>query len=274
MALPSRPIAFVLASSNHGTMILNRNDVAGPEHARIGVGWQILSRSAFDPQEVDLAHVLLDWRRRSFGDGVVAIDGGANIGVHTIEWARHMHGWGRVLAFEAQELVFYALAGNIAINNCMNARARWAALGERPGEIAIPQPDYHRAASFGSLELKERANNERIGQAISYQAGDMVKTPMTSVDALALDRLDFFKLDVESMELEVLRGARETLARHRPILLVEVIKSDANALQAFARELGYATWVLGMNMLAVHASDPLTQDIRVEGNQLHFGRVA
>ena len=31
---------------------------------------------------------LLALRRRHFGDGVIAVDCGANIGVHTVEWAR------------------------------------------------------------------------------------------------------------------------------------------------------------------------------------------
>ena len=88
-----------------------------------GVGHQILETAAFDPMEVKMVLDLLAMRRRHYGDGVLAIDCGANIGVHTIEWANRMHGWGRVIAIEAQERLFYALAGNIAINNCFNARA-------------------------------------------------------------------------------------------------------------------------------------------------------
>ena len=32
-----------------------------------------------------------------------------------------MFGWGTVIAIEAQERVYYALCGNITINNCLNA---------------------------------------------------------------------------------------------------------------------------------------------------------
>jgi hypothetical protein len=59
-----------------------------------------------------------------------------------------MRGWGMVLAVEAQERVFYALAGNIALQNCFNARALWAALGDAPGELSIPEPDYTKQASL------------------------------------------------------------------------------------------------------------------------------
>ena len=47
---------------------------------------------------------------------------GANIGVHTVEWARHMYGWGNVIAIEAQERLYYSLCGNISLNNCLNVR--------------------------------------------------------------------------------------------------------------------------------------------------------
>lgn len=118
MSYPARPIAFVLASTNHGNMIVNRNDFAIKQDGGVfGVGFQLLTASQFDLNEIKLALLILDLRRRHFGDGVVAIDGGANVGVHTIEWSRHMYGWGEVHSFEAQEAVYYALAGNIALNN-------------------------------------------------------------------------------------------------------------------------------------------------------------
>jgi hypothetical protein len=117
-----RPIAFVTASTDHGTMIVNRFDqyMTGPTTG-MGAGFQILTRGAYEAGEVGLLLKLLDLRRAHYGDGLVAVDCGANLGVHTIEWARHMTGWGVVLAFEAQERIYYALAGNIAINNCFNA---------------------------------------------------------------------------------------------------------------------------------------------------------
>jgi FkbM family methyltransferase len=67
----------------------------------------------------------------------VAIDCGANIGVHTTQWARLMTGWGRVVAFEPQERIYYALAGNIAINNCFNVRAIHAAVPSTPGTMRL-----------------------------------------------------------------------------------------------------------------------------------------
>ncbi len=269
MDLPRRPIAYVLAAANHGTMIVNRHDYRMVDQNRgYGVGYQILNNACFDPSEVGFVLRLLACRRRHFGDGVVAIDAGANIGVHTIEWARHMHGWGRVLSFEAQEVVFYALAGNIALNNCLNARARLAALGETCGELQIPQPDYFTPASFGSLELRQRQGTEFIGQAVSYEAQASVTVPMVTFDSLGLDRLDLVKIDVEGMELDVLRGGRALLERTRPLMMVEVIKSDRVALESFVTGLGYKVFQLGMNMLAIHADDPTLQQVQLQGNVL------
>jgi FkbM family methyltransferase len=269
MSFPHRPIAFVLAASNHGTMIVNRNDYHGDSTYAYGVGYQILDRSCFDPEEVAIVLRLLDLRRRYFGDAVFAVDGGANIGVHSIEWARHMHGWGRVLAFEAQEVVYYALAGNIALNNCLNARAKLAALGEAVGEIIIPSPNYFKNASFGSLELRKRERTEFIGQSVSYDEASGVAVPMVSIDSLALERVDFFKLDVEGMELDVLNGAKETLARCRPVMQVEYIKSDISALVEFLHSLGYESiYKAKPNFLAIHGRDPVRQHLR-----LHEGRL-
>jgi len=269
MSFPDRPIAYVLAASKHGSMIVNRFDyhMVDPV-AGYGVGYQILNTSRFDEAEVGFLLALLNCRRKHFGDGVVAIDGGANIGVHTVEWSRHMHGWGKVTAFEAQEFVYYALAGNVALNNCINASARLAALGERCGELAVPRPDYFSPASFGSLELREQTGTEFIGQRVSYAVDACSTVPMVNLDSLSFDRLDLAKLDVEGMELDVLRGGRQLIEKYHPIMIVEFIKSDRSAIEGFFQHMGYQVFRIGINLLAVHNSDPTLQQISVSGDTL------
>ncbi len=64
MQSAGRKLAFVLASSNHGTMIVNRFDYRMIDSQRgYGVGFQILETAAFDPMEVKLAVELLSFRR-------------------------------------------------------------------------------------------------------------------------------------------------------------------------------------------------------------------
>jgi FkbM family methyltransferase len=251
-----RPLAFVLAAANHGTMIVNRNDSYASAAETIGVGHNIFLNSSCGQEEIDAALQLLDSRRKHYGDGVFALDCGANIGVHIVEWARHMHGWGEALAFEAQERIFYALAGNLTLNNCFNARAVWAAVGAHAGEIRVPQPDYFSAGSFGSLEIRKTEKTEFIGQEVDYSAARTVETAMRAIDSFALPRLDFVKIDIEGMEMEALAGARNTIAAHKPMMLIEGIKTDLGALTQYLAEMGYRYFTFGINVIALHTSDP------------------
>ena len=262
MQRAGRKQAFVLASTNHGTMIVNRLDyrMVDAENG-YGVGHQLLETGTFDPEEVTLAVNLLTTRRRLYGDGVVALDCGANIGVHTIEWAAHMTGWGSVLSIEAQERIYYALAGNIAINNCFNAIAVHAAVSSESGTLSIPTPNYLLPSSFGSLELRQRTGNEFIGQAIDYTQ-NMSNIPRLAIDDLELPRLDLIKLDVEGMELEALEGASKTIKRTHPIMLIEKIKADATELLRWLTAQGYETIDAGINMLVIHASDKMLPELK------------
>ena len=256
MRNPKRKIAFVLAASDHGTMIVNRLDYRMiDERVGFGVGFQILEAASFDAQEVDVALSMLALRRQYFGDGVVAVDCGANIGVHAIEWANRMHGWGEVIAIEAQERLFYALAGNIAINNCFNARAVNAAVAATVGTMRIPTPDYLKAASFGSLELRLRENTEFIGQPIDYSDEKTTAIRTVTLDSFELARVDLIKIDVEGMELEAIEGAEASLTRSRPVLIVESIKTDKAKLRAALERHGYRVFEMGLNLLAIHESD-------------------
>jgi FkbM family methyltransferase len=272
MPIAGQKLAFVMASSSHGTMIVNRFDyrMVAPDRG-YGVGHQILEAAAFDPGEVKIALELLALRRKHHGDGVIAIDCGANIGVHTIEWASAMTGWGSVIAIEAQERIYYALAGNIAINNCFNALAVHAAVSSEAGTLQIPNPNYFMPSSFGSLELRQRPNTEFIGQQIDYADNTVLIRKMT-LDELNLPRVDFIKIDIEGMEMEALAGARETIKAYHPILLIEKIKTDLRQLEQWLVDNGYRLMGLGINILAIHQSDVCLKDINVSqsaGPQTH-----
>jgi FkbM family methyltransferase len=263
MASPPRKIAFIVASTDFGSLILNRFDYRMVnETAGFGVGHTLLETSTFEPQVGTVAMQLLTMRRQHFGDGVVVLDCGANIGVHTVAWAKGMTGWGQV-AIEAQERIFYALAGNITINNCFNARAFNAAVGAADGVLRVPTPDYRAPASFGSLELRQSTTNEFIGQAIDYSEERLVPIRMMAIDSLQLTRLDMIKIDVEGMEVDVLEGAKATLGKCLPIIIVEGIKSDQQAIMGSLTSYGYEWFPFELNYLAIHPSDPTRQSIKV-----------
>lgn len=264
MSTTPRPTAFVLLSTHHGPLLVNRHDYLRLDNgAAGGVGWELFNHSCFESDEIDLMKRLLQSRRKHFGDGVVALDVGANIGVHTVELARCLHGWGEITSFEAQERVFYALAGNITLNNAFNARAVWAAVGEREGSIDIPVPDYLKPSSFGSFEIKPAQRHQYIGQDIDYAHGRKSTTRLVSLDGLALGRLDFVKIDVEGMEIEVLKGARQALQQLRPQLFVEIVKSDAGQILGLLQSLDYRFARVNGNVLAIHAQDPAAQELNL-----------
>ncbi len=258
MTVADRPIAFVLAASDHGAMIVNRLDVHRPRQGgAYGVGFELLESGAYAPTDVNFFLRVLRLRRASFGDGVVAVDCGANIGTHAIEWAKAMTGWGTVTAIEVQERIFYALAGNIVLNNCGNARATHAAVSSRCGVLRAPVPDYSREGSFGSLEVRPSRHNEDIGQPIDYRKSATTEVASLTIDSLGLSRLDFLKIDVEGMELEVLQGASATLAACRPVIVAEHIKVGRESLAAIIMPMGYRLGIMPMNIVAVHQDDPL-----------------
>ena len=260
-----RKLAFIMAATDHGALIVNRLDQHMVESTKgYGVGFQLLNTASYDASEVDLVLKLLDLRRQHYGDGAVAVDCGANIGVHTIEWAKHMTGWGAVLAIEAQERIYYALAGNIAINNCFNARAIHAAVTSQPGTMKMPKPNYLAPASFGSLELRKRMNTEFIGQAIDYSDSKMVDVQTITLDSFNLPRLDFVKMDVEGMELDALAGSVKCIDNHHPILLVEMVKVDKNKLRACLESFDYSVFEAGLNFLALHKTDKCLAHVEIK----------
>jgi len=260
-----RKLAYVLAATNHGSMIVNRFDQRMLDTDRgYGVGHQLLETGAYEAIEGELGTQLLELRRRYHGDGVLALDCGANIGAYTVEWATAMVGWGQVMAIEPQERVYYALAGNIALNNCFNAVAMHAAVAAENGIISVPTPNYLEPGSFGNLELNPSDDNEYIGQDIDYSPENCVPVQKIAIDTLELARVDLIKLDVEGMETEALAGAAQTIARCQPIVLVETVKANGDELRAWLGQREYVTVDAGQSLLAIHRADETLTQLQLD----------
>lgn len=263
-------VAFVLANTRHGMMILNRLDYqkVGDEEA-YGVGIELLEQGEYNPTETLRSLQALEKHRQYYGDGVVAMDVGANIGAYTLSWGQFMRGWGSVIAIDAQEMIFYALGGNIALNNLFNVQALNVAVGAKEEIIEIPTLNYQIPSSFGSFELKYRGHTpnanmpatEALGQDLNY-AENLTRVPMITIDSMNLNRLDYMKIDIEGMEQEAFEGAKETLKRCTPIIHAEHHKSDKVLMKAFLEDLGYQVWEERYNYFAVHKDDKILKDIQ------------
>jgi FkbM family methyltransferase len=258
-------VAFVLGSFDHAPMIVNRLDyLRGDSGDFIGVGIGLLEKGATDPYDIEFLMTLVNARRQhnkstSADDRTyVVVDVGANIGTHTVAWARAMEGWGCVLAIEAQERIFYALCGNIALNNCFNARAFWAVACNSRISQQIPVLDHRRPANFGGLSLRNYIK-QNPGQKVNFSA--TVNVAGIRLDDLGLDRCDLIKIDVEGMEGEVLDGARNTVERCRPIVYAE--HATCGKTTIIDRLPGYHFQEAGPNVLAMHESDPLWSKLQI-----------
>jgi len=124
---------------------------------------------------------------------------------------------------------------------------------------------YLACQSVGAVEIKPREHTEFAGQAIDYDAPDAGEIPCMTLDSLGLARVDLIKIDVEGMEMNVLAGAAALIGKHRPAMVVEHIKTDAEKLRRWLEALDYRVLVSGINFVAIHNSDPGLASIQVKG---------
>lgn len=141
--------------------------------------------------------------------GDVVLDVGANIGNHTVFFAKVCKA-GRVLSFEPGKVAYQLLTKNIEINSLNNVEPINVAVGSTSSFAQLVK---FSQKNLGGMSLEENPKG-------SY--------PVRSIDSYKLDRVDFVKIDVESSEGAVLTGAKETLARCKPKLWVEILSRQAD----------------------------------------------
>ena len=152
--------------------------------------------------------------------GMVVLDIGANIGHHTVLYSKLVGSDGFVLGFEPQRLVARVANANLTINGCVNGDVLQTALGDDKGVVNMYPVDYNTITNFGALGVDQTTENveDRKGEAV----------PVTTLDSVILDdyphlkRVDFMKIDVQSYELFVLRGATEVIKRFKPSIFLEI----------------------------------------------------
>ena len=165
-------------------------------------------------------------------DGVL-VDVGANWGYFAVFLAARPGFEGHVLAVEPFPASAAALAGVIAATGIQHVVEPLAiALGAAPGRAAMSAEVFtgnNRITRDGALEV-----------------------PVETLDRISaarnLARLDVLKIDVEGAEADVIRGAAQTIARHRPVIVFEnwldaageVDAAPFRALQAIADHAFYA----------------------------------
>lgn len=194
-----------------------------------------LSRWVEEHGRLDIAEGFLQQFQQYIPEGGVVVDAGACIGDHTLTYSKLVGPAGRVVAFEPNPRAFECLSYNMASR--ANVECMMIALGATQQQ-------------YGAM-----ANNPNLGASQVVPLDSSIPAPYTDpitirpLDEVARDwqRFDFMKVDVEGMEEDLLLGGAVTIARLRPVMLIEVNdatlrahKTSRERLLALILALGYS----------------------------------
>ncbi|MBF0166684.1 MAG: FkbM family methyltransferase [Alphaproteobacteria bacterium] len=208
--------AIAVRQGRYGHVMYTRSDMY--------IGKSLELYGEYSESEIQLFKLLVK-------PGNIVVEAGANMGGLTLPLARLVGPKGRVFAFEPQRAMFYLLSGTLALNAIMNVDAFRACAGKAGGVAGIPVHGYALSGNLGNVSMKE-AN-----------APGTEPVPVIAIDSLKLNKLHFIKIDVEGAEAEVLEGARETIARCRPLIYLENNEREKSPnLIGLIDSLGYRAW--------------------------------
>ena|SRR3990167_5269170 len=143
--------------------------------------------------------------KRYVKPNTIVIDVGAHIGTHTMMLSRCVQNEGVVIAFEPQAKLCRELSMNLQLNQCANVIPIHCALGTHSGVVYLEPV---------------RPNNEGYRCITSKRPTEQVALVM--LDAFQLTPVSCIKIDAESYELEVLKGAYHTIMNNKPVIIIEI----------------------------------------------------
>jgi len=160
-------------------------------------------------------HRETNWIKRRVRPDWVFFDVGANFGYYSMLVSHFSGRRAQVYAFEPFAPNYRLLNRNKSLNDLGNLRTFKLALSDRDGgvEFLLPKEDnlgHGRILADASLATPERV---------------VERVESTTLDGFVrkngVEKIDFIKVDIEGAEMLFLAGARETLARLRPTLMIE-----------------------------------------------------
>lgn len=155
--------------------------------------------------------------------GGIYIDCGANIGNHTVFFATHCAA--KVISIEPVTENFIVLRQNVRENRLTDkVSPMLCAASDKPG------------IRYGIEKVPEN-----MGMCRMTDGRDIESTTIDGLtDSIPEGTLHLLKIDCEGMEMNVLRGAVETIEKHKPFIIVEAAtKEEQDAVHAFLGQFGY-----------------------------------
>jgi FkbM family methyltransferase len=169
--------------------------------------------------------------------GDVFVDVGANIGYFSMLAAQRQPS--QILAVEPVGRTFDVLTRNVRHNGLDDVI--------HPVNVALGS----QASTVRLVSTRGPKNHVEYAVGGNDRDLDKVEATLTTLDSLlkgsdAPGRVDFIKVDIEGYEYEFLKGARETIDRFKPMMLMEVEQHRlekfgvrASDVFQFLAELGY-----------------------------------
>ena len=180
--------------------------------------------------------------------GGTFIDVGANFGTFSLLASRMVGANGRVIAIEPQARLGVMIRESAALSGVKNCDVMQLALGseQKTLELIVPSDDSGRAGFYQGFSGRHKHTVERVN--------------VVTLDSLDLKSVSLIKIDVEGSEIDVLDGARETLSRCKPAVLIELNPWSASAAGKTPRALIEHLVTLGYRKLSIVDQYPGTID--------------
>jgi FkbM family methyltransferase len=218
------------------------------------VSFSVIADGEYEPFQSDLLFGLA-LQSKNF------LDVGANVGFYSIAAAKFNPEL-NMKCFEPNQIVVQKLINNIALNEVFSQievfECGLGAENSKMSELFVPR---FTGSAGGSLKNNHPEEGEPGSFSIKVRVLDEILAHSTDV-------IDLIKIDVEGYEKFVLAGCMSTISKHKPTIVIELLRkwmapfnTSPQEVLVDLKSLGYRCYGISVNsLIEIQVIDELTQE--------------
>ena len=187
--------------------------------------------------------------------GMMVIDAGANMGFTALNIANKLKNKGIVYAFEPDAHNYSVLQNNLLLNPGLQIEPFKLGLGNIKEDVKL---EVINESNRGENQITTNPSTPKFSIVAIITLDDFIAEQQ-------IEKVDLIKIDTEGFEMNILKGATETITKNKPVLFIELNDNNLRKQLSSPEEVVALILSWGYKVISAQTGESINNNSKLRG---------